>query len=146
MVQVWCAKTGSSLINLRGHTNTVTSVSLQSAEDSKTLNALLCGTTSEDATGPRLALTGSLDCCLKLWNIENGTALRSIYTFSGITALCYLPAQQYCIVGSEGGKLEVYTFHEENTNPLFSIKTFESAVSSIKVAVYILLYRPNLIL
>lgn len=132
LVQVWCAKTGSSLNNLRGHTNTVTCASLLTAEQSRNLSASLSGTTSEEA-GPRLALTGSSDCCLKLWNIDSGTALCSIYTFSGVTALCYLPDQQYCVIGSEGGKLEVYTFLEENTNPLFSIKTFDSSVSSIKV-------------
>lgn len=130
-------------MNLRGHTNTVTCVSLITAEDSKTLNALLSGNTNEETTGPRLALTGSSDCYLKLWNIENGTALRSIYTFSGVTALCYLPAQQYCIVGSEGGKLEVYTFLEESVNPLSSIKTFESAVSSIKVVTFLLVPDQN---
>lgn len=134
LVQVWCAKTGSALMNLRGHTNTVTCVSLLSAEDSKHLNVALSGTSCDDA-GPRMAVTGSLDCCLKLWNIENGSALRSIYTFSGVTALCYLPAQNCCVVGSEGGKLETYAFLEENTNPLFSIKTFENSVSHIKVGI-----------
>lgn len=135
MVQVWCAKTGSSLNNLRGHTNTVTCVSLLTAEESQGLNTSLSGTISEE-TGPRLALTGSSDCYLKLWNIDNGTALRSIYTFNGVTSLCYLPVQQYCVIGSEGGKVEIFTFLEENTNPLFSIKTFDSAVSSIKVGIY----------
>ncbi|KAI9560321.1 hypothetical protein GHT06_014338 [Daphnia sinensis] len=132
LVQVWCATTGSALMDLRGHTNTVTCVSLLSVEDSKHLNAELSGSISED-TGPRLALTGSLDCCIKLWNIENGSALRSIYTFSGVTALCYLPLHSCCVVGSEGGKLETYTFLEENTNPRFSIKTFENSISHIKL-------------
>ncbi|XP_045035104.1 LOW QUALITY PROTEIN: lissencephaly-1 homolog [Daphnia magna] len=132
LVQVWCATTGSALMDLRGHTNTVTCVSLLSVEDSKHLNAELSGSISED-TGPRLALTGSLDCCIKLWNIENGSALRSIYTFSGVTALCYSPSHSCCVVGSEGGKLETYTFLEESTNPRFSIKTFEDSVSHIKL-------------
>lgn len=134
MVQVWCAKTGSALMDLRGHTNTVTCVCLLSAEESKNLCAVLSGTTGEEA-GPRLALSSSSDCCLKLWNLENGSALRSIYTFSAVTALCYLPAQQCCVVGSEGGKLEIYSFLEENTHAVFSIKTFESSVSYIKVIV-----------
>lgn len=133
MVQVWCAKTGSSVNNLRGHTNTVTCTSLLSTEASKILNSVLSGTISEE-TGPRLLISGSSDCCLKLWSVDKGSALRSIYTFSGVTALCYLSAQQYCVVGSEGGKLEIYTFAEENTNPIFSFKAFEGPVSSIKVS------------
>ncbi|XP_046464232.1 kinesin-like protein KIF21A [Daphnia pulex] len=132
LVQVWCAKTGSALMDLRGHTNTVTCVCLLSAEESKNLCAVLSGTTGEEA-GPRLALSSSSDCCLKLWNLENGSALRSIYTFSAVTALCYLPAQQCCVVGSEGGKLEIYSFLEENTHAVFSIKTFESSVSYVKL-------------
>jgi WD40 repeat protein len=134
LVQLWCAKTGSSLMNLRGHTNTVTCVSLLSAEESKNLGAALSGIVGEER-GPRLAFSSSSDCCLKLWNLENGSALRSIYTFNPVTAHCYLPAQQYCVVGSEGGKLEIYSFLEENTHALFSIKTFESSVSYIKVVV-----------
>lgn len=116
-------------MNLRGHSNTVTCVQLLSTKESQELGALL----AEPSTS-RLALTASSDCCLKLWDIEKGTTLRSIYTYSGVTALCYLPAQQYCAIGSEGGKLEVYTLHgEEHTNPIFSVKTFEGPVTSIKL-------------
>ena len=132
MVQVWDAKSGSPLMNLRGHSNTVTCAQLLTAEESQELitqSALNVPPTS------RLALTGSSDCCLKLWDIGTGKALRSIYTYSGVTALCYLPSQQRCVIGSEGGKLELYSLNEEeqSTNPLFSLKTFEGPVSSIKL-------------
>ena len=129
-------------MNLRGHTSTVTCVSLLSNEQSKILSHELYGTIDQEKN-VRLVLTGSLDCCLKLWNIENGTALRSIYTFSGITALRYLPSHRYCILGSEGGKLEMYAFHEDAANPLYSLKTFENSVSSIQVS-YKFLYGKQL--
>jgi WD40 repeat protein len=109
-----------------------------SAEESKNLCAVPPGIVDEEGS-PRLALSGSSDCCLKLWNLENGSALRSIYTFNPVTALCYLPANQYCVVGSEGGKLEIYSFLEESTHALFSIKTFESSVSYIKVVAKLML-------
>lgn len=130
MVQVWDAKTGSSLMNLRGHSNTITCAQLLTAEESQSLAKDVL-----DVPTTRLALTGSSDCCLKLWDIENGTALRSIYTYSGVTALCYLPDQQRCVIGSEGGKLEMYSLHEEehSANPLFSLKTFEERVTGIKL-------------
>lgn len=132
LVQVWDAKTGLPLMNLRGHTNTVTCVQLLSAQESQDLTVVLA---LEDLpNSPRLALTASADCCLKLWDVEKGTALRSIYTFSGVTALCYLPTFQHCAIGSEGGKLEIYTLHgEDHMNPVCSLKTFDGPVTSIKL-------------
>lgn len=121
-------------MNLRGHTNTVTCVCLLSAEQSQELcSSLSVAVDQETLQSPRLALSASSDCDLKLWNMETGSALKSIYTFSGVTALCYLPEQQYCVIGSEGGKLEVYSFLEDQTNPIVSNTGFDGAVSSIKV-------------
>ena len=142
VVQVWCAKTGSSLESLRGHTNTVTCASLLSAEDSRNLFAALVGAGNQEKS-PRLAITGSSDCCLKLWNIETGSALRSIYTFSGITSMCYLPNPQFCVIGSEGGKLEIFTFLEESANPIFSVKPFDSSITAIKVILKCLYILPK---
>jgi len=135
LVQVWDAKSGAALMNLRGHTNTVTCVRLLSARQSQELNSSLSGSAAADneTHSPRLALSASSDCCLKLWNMATGSALSSIYTYSGVTALCYLPEQQYCVIGSEGGKLEVYNFLEEDANPIDSQTAFEGGVSSIKV-------------
>jgi len=135
LVQVWDAKSGHALMNLRGHTNTVTCVRLLSAQQSQALTSSLSGSdpTENETHSSRLVLSASSDCCLKLWNMETGSALSSIYTFSGVAALCYLPEQQYCVIGSEGGKLEVYNFLEEDTNPLDSQTAFEGGVSSMKV-------------
>ena len=88
---------------------------------------------SENDISPRLALSASSDCCFKLWNILDGTMLTSVYTFSGITAMCYYPRNHSCIVGSEGGKLEVYKLFSEQMSPLISYRAFDGAVSSIKV-------------
>lgn len=88
---------------------------------------------SENDISPRLALSASSDCCFKLWNILDGTMLTSVYTFSGITAMCYYPLNHSCIVGSEGGKLEVYKLFSEQMSPLISYRAFDGAVSSIKV-------------
>jgi len=89
---------------------------------------------AETSISPRLALSASTDCCLKLWNITDGTILTSIYTYSGITAMCYCPFNQSCIIGSEGGKLEVYSLSKDQPNPLASQRAFDGPVSSIKVA------------
>lgn len=132
---MWDAKTGCALKSLRGHTNSVTCVGLISLSDSHKLADSLRGNGNECSTdNSQLALSASFDCCLKLWNIENGNNIRSIYTFNSITALCYLPNQlDQCIIGTEGGKLEVYSFIEEHSSPLVSIKPFDGPVSSIKV-------------
>ena len=59
--------------------------------------------------------------------------LSSIYTFSGITAMCYYPLNHSCLIGSEGGKLEAYSLSDEQPNPLISHRAFDGPVSSIKV-------------
>jgi len=129
LVQVWDAKDGAPIQSLRGHSNTVTCVSLLSMTESSNLTSLLSGTESSS----RLGLSASLDCCLKLWNITDGTMLSSIYTFSGITAMCYYPLNHSCLIGSEGGKLEAYSLSDEQPNPLISHRAFDGPVSSIKL-------------
>lgn len=119
-------------MNLRGHTNAITCVSLLTAQQSKELYSQMVENDNEEAS-PRLVISTSVDCCIKLWNIEDGSVLRSIYTFSGITALCYLPTLNSCVIGSEGGKLEVYSLLSEHVHPVASHRAFEGPVSSIKV-------------
>ena len=113
----------------------MTGVILLSVAQSQELGGHLDLAIGENAISPRLAITSSLDCCLKLWNIDSGSTVASIYTYSSITAVCYVPAHLCCIVGSEGGKLEVYSFNSQQNNPLYSIHAFDEAVSSIKVSV-----------
>jgi hypothetical protein len=36
-------------------------------------------------------VSGSKDCCIKVWNLELGLQLKSIYTFNTITRLQLLP-------------------------------------------------------
>lgn len=137
LVQVWDAKTGSPFQNLRGHSNSITCVSLLSTTESHDLVALL-SENAENSYGndisPRLALSASMDCCFKLWNIIDGSMLTSTYTYSSITAMCYFPYSHSCIIGSEGGKLEVYSFFsDEQPNPLISLRAFDGPVSMIKL-------------
>jgi hypothetical protein len=36
-------------------------------------------------------VSGSKDCCIKVWNLDLGLQLKSIYTFNTITRLQLLP-------------------------------------------------------
>lgn len=120
-------------MNLRGHTNAITCVCLLNGQQSEELHSQLVESEKEEEN-PRLVISTSADCCIKLWNIKDGSALRSIYTFSGITALCYLPSSNSAAIGSEGGKLEVYSLLREQVHPLASHRAFEGPLSSIKVS------------
>jgi len=134
LVQVWDADTGNPFQSLRGHSNGITCVSLLSATESRDLMALVNENGCSNDTGPRLALSAAMDCCFKLWNIIDGTMLSSVYTYSGITAMCYFPSNHACIIGSEGGKLEVYSFFtDEQPNPLVSLRAFDGPVSKIEL-------------
>ena len=136
-LQVRDVATGRLLRDLRGHSNGVTAAVLLSAADSLDLAGRVPSLAGRPAESVRLAVTGSLDCCLKLWNVSDGAAAASIYTYGGITAVAYAAAGRCCLVGHESGKLEAYTFCVDDgvpaTHPLYSINAFDDAISSIRV-------------
>jgi hypothetical protein len=42
-------------------------------------------------TVQQCVVSGSKDCCIKVWNLDLGLQLKSIYTFNTITRLQLLP-------------------------------------------------------
>ncbi|KAJ3598533.1 hypothetical protein NHX12_002044 [Muraenolepis orangiensis] len=49
----------------------------------------------------RLILSGSADCCVKIWSLNTGQCVKSIYTFNTVTSLCFVPeGHGYIITGS----------------------------------------------
>lgn len=142
-MQLWDCRSGSHIKDLRGHSNSITCVRLLPSGAARKLGYDLPGHSADDD----LALTCSLDCYVKLWHLASSTVLRQIYTFSGVTSVCYTEKDGgWCIVGSEAGKLSVYNLAAENVEqPLCcSVNAFQQAVTGICVSAIFLNNRNNL--
>lgn len=136
-VRVWRVGSTEEERNLRGHTASVTSVSFLP----KTLAASViarCEADSEEFASRQetvssdsgiLAVSGGLDCTLKVWNVISGENLSSIYTYNGIT--CLGCGSWGVATGTEGGRLEFWclTSHQRIT----FIDAFESQVTTVHV-------------
>ncbi len=89
--------------SLRGHTGAVTAVRLLPSGANGRL-----GRPEEEV----VAVSGSLDCSLKLWDVSAGTMIRSIYTYNGIRCLSSLwsssGAGPRVLTGTDGGKIELF--------------------------------------
>ncbi|KAG8009950.1 WD repeat-containing protein 3-like protein, partial [Nibea albiflora] len=79
----------------------------------------------------RFILSGSADCYVKIWALNIGQCVKSIYTFNAVTALCFVPEEDgYIITGSDGGKVQAWSWHTfQNCQ---SINAHQEAVTSIQ--------------
>jgi len=116
-VQVWSLERGTLLHSLRGHTGSVTSVrllphfKLNSKYDA-------CGEEKpSSAEWVPVAVSGSQDCSLRVWNLTSGCLVSSTYTYNPITRLILLPVGQKeeigAISGTDGGKLELFQINDK---------------------------------
>ena len=48
----------------------------------------------------KLALSGSTDCSVRLWCLNSGETLRSIYTYNSVTCLGLIANSGYIVSGS----------------------------------------------
>ena len=117
-VLVWRVSSPDSgpLASLRGHTMAVTCVKL------------LPRTFSD---GKVCAVSGSLDCSLKVWDVWKGVQLRSIYTYNGIKCLGVL-GERHVVTGTDGGKLEV--FNLANGTNVHSSKCHDDSITALNVS------------
>ncbi|KAG0427771.1 hypothetical protein HPB47_025195 [Ixodes persulcatus] len=102
-LRVWNAQSGQELCSLRGHTSSVNAALLLSAEQTRVLSSRLgC------PAAHRIAVSGSSDCYLNLWLALRGELLKSMYTYNPISTLAVLNEDCLIVVGTEGGKIEVW--------------------------------------
>lgn len=113
-VKLWSSACKEELKSLGGHTATVTSVKFMKDKSF--------------ASYPN-AVSGSYDCSVRVWDLENGTQMRCIYVYSPVVCLDYTDGK--VAIGTEGGKVEVYNV--ETGDQLLSLKTHEDAVSAVKL-------------
>uniref|UniRef100_A0A3P9LRT1 Si:ch211-154o6.3 n=2 Tax=Oryzias latipes TaxID=8090 RepID=A0A3P9LRT1_ORYLA len=125
-VKVWHVPTATQQKNLGGHTGGVTCLSAPPPEYCKRLARLLSLSDNE-----RFILSGSADCCVRIWALSIGQCVKSVYTFNAVAALCFLPeGDGYIITGSDGGKVQAWSWHDfQNCQ---SVNAHQEAVTSIQ--------------
>ncbi|GIY37350.1 WD_REPEATS_REGION domain-containing protein [Caerostris extrusa] len=125
-VKVWNVEEEKEINNFAGHNATVTSVILLNSEESLTLGSKL------NCTGiSRIAISASYDCHIRLWSVLDGQEILALYTFNSIICMDILKNQLYVVVGTEGGKLEVWDLHLAKL--VHFVYAHDSAVASLKV-------------
>ncbi|CAL8289740.1 unnamed protein product [Merluccius merluccius] len=125
-VKVWHVPTATEQRNLGGHSGGVTCLSAPPPEYCRKLARSLSLSEKD-----RFILSGSADCCVKIWSLNTGQCVKSIYTFNAVTALCFVPeGHGYIITGSDGGKVQGWSWLTlENCQ---SINAHQEAVTSIQ--------------
>eukprot|EP00794_Sanderia_malayensis_P015080 gene15080-16636_t len=107
-LKVWNSKSCEELFSLGGHTGSISCVSLISE---------------------KRAVTGSHDCSVRIWDIENGLFLNSIYVYSPVT--CVACKNDILIIGTEAGKIEAI-FGIENKQTQVSISAHDEPLVAVK--------------
>uniref|UniRef100_A0A3P8WWB6 Si:ch211-154o6.3 n=1 Tax=Cynoglossus semilaevis TaxID=244447 RepID=A0A3P8WWB6_CYNSE len=125
-VKVWHVPTATEQKNLGGHTGGVTCLCAPPPEYCRRLARSLSLSDKE-----RFILSGSADCSVKIWALNIGQCVKSIYTFNSVTALCFVSmGDGYIVTGSDGGKVQVWSWQTfENCQ---SINSHQEAVTSIQ--------------
>nr|XP_046255160.1 F-box/WD repeat-containing protein 7 isoform X2 [Scatophagus argus]XP_046255161.1 F-box/WD repeat-containing protein 7 isoform X2 [Scatophagus argus] len=125
-VKVWHVPTATEHKNLGGHTGGVTCLSAPPPEYCRRLAWSLSLSDKE-----RFILSSSADCYVKIWALNIGQCVKSIYTFNAVTALCFVPEEDgYIITGSDGGKVQAWSWHSfENCQ---SVNAHREAVTSLQ--------------
>ncbi|KAL0984708.1 hypothetical protein UPYG_G00145680 [Umbra pygmaea] len=125
-IKVWHVPTATEQRNLGGHTGGVTCLAVPPSEYCRRLACDL-------SLGEKewFILSGSADCCVKIWALSTGQCVKSVYTFNAVTALCFVPeGHGYIITGSDGGKVQAWSWQTmENCQ---SINAHEEAVTSLQ--------------
>ncbi|XP_069938103.1 uncharacterized protein [Cherax quadricarinatus] len=136
-VRVWRVGNIKEERSLRGHTAAVTVVAFLPESlavailakyevDCNELPAFQKRVSSERRV---LAVSGGLDCMLKVWDIISGECLRSIYTYNGIT--CLGCGTWGVVTGTEGGKLEIWCL--VTSHRLAFINAFQSQTTALDI-------------
>ncbi|KFM78582.1 F-box/WD repeat-containing protein pof1, partial [Stegodyphus mimosarum] len=125
-IKVWNVHGGKEVSSFAGHSDVVTSIVLLNARHSQKLSTLL-----KWGQVLRIVVTASSDCHIKLWSLLNGKELLSMYTYNGITSMDYFPCELGMIIGTDGGKLELWDI--VSAKVISSVCAHEASVSGIKV-------------
>ncbi|KAG7469375.1 hypothetical protein MATL_G00128230 [Megalops atlanticus] len=125
-IKVWHVPTATEQRNLGGHSGGITCLSAPPPEYCRRLARYLSLSDKE-----RFVVSGSVDCCVKIWTLNSGCCVKSIYTFNPVSALCFVPdGEGYIITGSDGGKVEVWSW--DSMERCQSVKEHEDSVTTLQ--------------
>uniref|UniRef100_A0A8C1HW15 Si:ch211-154o6.3 n=1 Tax=Cyprinus carpio carpio TaxID=630221 RepID=A0A8C1HW15_CYPCA len=126
-VKVWHVPTATEQRNLGGHSGGVTCLSAPPPEYCRRLARAFDLTDRE-----RIVLSGSTDCCVRIWALSSGQCVKSIYTFNAVSSLCFIAeGEGFIVTGSDAGKLQVWSWRsQENCQ---SVNAHLDAVTTLQV-------------
>uniref|UniRef100_A0A671SSA7 Lissencephaly-1 homolog n=1 Tax=Sinocyclocheilus anshuiensis TaxID=1608454 RepID=A0A671SSA7_9TELE len=129
-VKVWHVPTATEQRNLGGHSGGVTCLSAPPPEYCRRLARVF-----DLAEKERFVLSGSTDCCVRIWALSSGQCVKSIYTFNAVSSLCFIPeGEGFIVTGSDAGKLQVWSWSSlENCQ---SENAHLDAVTTLQVGEY----------
>ncbi|XP_059364604.1 uncharacterized protein LOC132103489 [Carassius carassius] len=108
-VKVWHVPTATEQCNLGGHSGGVTCLSAPPPEYCRRLAHAF-----DLADRERFVLSGSTDCCVRIWALSSGQCVKSIYTFNAVSSLCFIPeGEGFIVTGSDAGKLQVWSWRSQ---------------------------------
>ncbi|TTD18130.1 putative E3 ubiquitin ligase complex SCF subunit scon-2 [Bagarius yarrelli] len=125
-LKVWHVPTATEQRNLGGHSGGITCLSAPPAEYCRKLASALHLAETE-----RFIISGSSDCCVRIWTLSSGQCVKSIYTFNAVSSLCFIAEWQgYIVTGSDAGKLQVWDWlSQENCQ---SVNVHLDAVTTLQ--------------
>ncbi|XP_048116228.1 protein qui-1 [Alosa alosa] len=125
-VKVWHVPTATEQRNLGGHTGGVTCLCAPPPEFCRRMARFLDLSEKE-----RFILSGASDCCVSIWVLSSGQCVKSIYTFSAVTAICFVPeGHGYIITGSDGGKVQAWSW--QSMDNCQSVNAHEEAITALQ--------------
>ncbi|XP_066539784.1 uncharacterized protein si:ch211-154o6.3 [Hoplias malabaricus] len=125
-VKVWHVPTATEQRNLGGHSGGVTCLSIPPAEYCRKLASVL-GVGEKE----RFVLSGSTDCCVRIWALSSGQCVKSIYTYNSVTSMCFIAeGEGYITTGSDAGKLQVWDWLSQESRQ--SVSAHLDAVTTLQ--------------
>ncbi|XP_074655540.1 uncharacterized protein LOC141909080 isoform X2 [Tubulanus polymorphus] len=125
-IKVWDMEIGAEIKSLGGHSGTVSAVIiLPNDHTDKFVKEY------EIEASDRICISGSSDCSIKIWSLNTGRLLRSVYTYNPVACLRYMSLYGHIVSGLGGGKLEFWDpVSGEN---VLSVRPHEDTIKCLKV-------------
>uniref|UniRef100_A0A672KVN4 Vegetative incompatibility protein HET-E-1-like n=1 Tax=Sinocyclocheilus grahami TaxID=75366 RepID=A0A672KVN4_SINGR len=126
-VKVWHVPTATEQRNLGGHSGGVTCLSAPPPEYCRRLARAFDLSDRE-----RFVLSGSTDCCVRIWALSLGLCVKSIYTFNAVSSLCFIPEGEGFIVTGSGSYpcLQVWSWSSQENSQ--SVNAHLDAVTTLQ--------------